>query len=272
VSNDYRIGSLDTGLGILLMFMERESITVTEAAEGLGVSRSTAHRALSTLQQRGLVSLPASGRGYVAGPALVEMARPRSLDPEIRRWVRPALDDAVRRVEETVHTTVLLGSQLLLVDGREPEKPVRVALRTGLIRPAYATSAGKLLLSRLSGDQLRALYPREQLMRTTANTISTRTQLIHELELISEQDFAFSRGESEQGLHAVAVLLAGSSWRDRIALMATVPAERGSDAELSRIAEQLRQCADLLGPPPGLATTDLRMDLRSPRPAVADPA
>lgn len=255
VPSDYRIGSLDTGLGILLMFMERESISITEAAEKLGVSRSTAHRALSTLQQRGLVSLPPSGRGYVAGPALVEMARPRSLDPEIRLWVRPILDDAVRRVEETVHTTVLLGSQMLLVDGRESEKPVRVALRSGLIRPAYATSAGKLLLSRLNADQLHALYPREQLLRTTANTIATRTQLIEELKRISMQDFAFSRSESEQGIHGVAVLLAGSSWRDRIGLMASVPAERGGEEALTRIADQLRESAALLGPAPNLKPT-----------------
>jgi len=254
-TEDYRIGSLDTGLRILLMFLEHDSISVTAAAKEMEIARSTAHRVLSTLQNRGLVSLPASGRGYVAGPALVEIARPRTLDPDLRRWLRPMLEEAARRCDETVHTAVLLGSQLLLVDGREAERAITIRLRAGLIRPAYATSAGKLLLSRLNTDQLRALYPREQLMRVTQHTTATRTQLIAELEKISKVDYAISHEESEPGLNAVAVLVAGSSWRDRISLMATVPAERGTDDNLLRIAGHLRECAEQQGDPPDLTTS-----------------
>jgi DNA-binding IclR family transcriptional regulator len=66
-------------------------------------------------------------------------------------------------------------------------------------------------------------------MRTTADTIATRTDLIDELARISKDDYAISRGVSESGINAVAVFLAGSSWRDRIALMASMPADRGTD-------------------------------------------
>ncbi len=249
-SPGYTIESLDTGLRLLLLFLEQDSISVSQAAKELNVARSTAHRVLSTLQDRGMVSLPASGRRYVAGPALVEIARPRLVDPEARRWVRPVLEDAVTRTGETVHSVVLLGSQILVLDGRESDQSIRVGLRAGMVRPAYATSAGKLLLSRFDPDVIMALYPREDLLRLTPGTVQSRTALMQQLAEISTFDYALSHEESERGINAVAVLLAGTSWRDRIAIMASVPAERGSDAELRDIAEKLKQSATLLGPPP----------------------
>jgi len=246
----YTIESLDTGLRLLLLFLERDSISVSQAAQELHVARSTAHRVLSTLQERGMVSLPATGRRYVAGPSLVEIARPRLVDPEARRWVRPVIEDAVRRTGETVHSVVLLGSQILVLDGRESEQAVRVGMRAGLVRPAYATSAGKLLLSSFDADMITSLYPHEDLLRATPFTIATRTRLIWELAKISQQDYAITHQESEVGINAVAVLLAGTSWRDRIAIMASVPVERGSDEQLADVARQLKESAALLGPPP----------------------
>jgi IclR family transcriptional regulator, acetate operon repressor len=246
----YTIESLDTGLRLLLLFLEQDSVSVSQAAKELKVARSTAHRVLSTLQDRGMVSLPASRRRYVAGPALVEIARPRLVDPEARRWVRPVIEDAVRRTGETVHSVVLLGSQILVLDGRESEQAVRVGIRAGLVRPAYATSAGKLLLSRFNPDLISVLYPREELIRATPWTIATRSALMAELKKVAGFDHALSHQESEVGINAVAVLLAGTSWRDRIAIMASVPKERGSDKRLVEIAEELKQSAALLGPPP----------------------
>ncbi|MGW3654726.1 hypothetical protein ACWD6R_02950, partial [Streptomyces sp. NPDC005151] len=58
---------------------------------------------------------------------------------------------------------------------------------------------------------------------------------------------ALSRGESVWGMHAVAVPPAGSSWRDRLALMASAPVDRSDEAALVRRAEKLRQSASLLG-------------------------
>ena len=50
-------------------------------------------------------------------------------------------------------------------------------------------------------------------------------------------------------MNAVAVPLAGSSWRDRLALMASMPADRGGEPELARHAVELRRAAGLLPPP-----------------------
>jgi IclR family transcriptional regulator, acetate operon repressor len=95
-----------------------------------------------------------------------------------------------------------------------------------------------------------ALYPREELTKVTPGTISDRTTLMTKLKELSEADYAISRQESELGISAVAVLLAATSWRDRIAIVASIPLERATDEHLTNVAEKLKQSAVVLGPQP----------------------
>ncbi|MER5181251.1 IclR family transcriptional regulator [Streptomyces sp. NPDC002896] len=241
----YIIESLDTGLRLMRLFLDHDTLSVTDAARRLGVARSTAHRVLSTLEARGFATRDESGRGYSAGPELVRLGRPAGYGPEIRQRLQSVLDDAAARTGETVTSVALIGDQVILTDGRESQHPVRVMLEVGRTHPAHATSAGKVLLSRMTTEQVCALYPEERLPEVTPHTITSRKHLLEELAWVRERGYAVSRGESVWGMHAVAVPLAGTSWRDRLALMASAPADRGDEAALVDRAEKLRHSAEL---------------------------
>ncbi|MFJ9174818.1 IclR family transcriptional regulator [Streptomyces sp. NPDC102360] len=246
-SQRYVIESLDTGLRLLRLFLEHDSLSVTDAARALGVARSTAHRVLSTLEGRGFVTRESSGRGYCAGPELVRLGRPAGYGPEARDALRPVLDDAAARTGETITSVALLGDEILITDGRESRHPVRVMLEIGRTHPAHATSGGKVLLARLTDDQVLSLYPDELLPEATPHTITSRAALLEELATVRELGYAVSRGESVWGMNAVAVPLPGRSWRDRMALMAATPADRGDPDALVLVARRLRRSALLFG-------------------------
>ncbi|MFI8435456.1 IclR family transcriptional regulator [Streptomyces sp. NPDC079020] len=241
----YTIESLDTGLRLMQLFLTHDTLTVTEAAGLLGIGRSTAHRVLSTLEGRAFVIRESSGRGYSAGPELVRLGRPAGFGAAVRERLAAVLEDAARRTGETVQSTALIGDRIVVTDGRESSHPVRVMLEGGT-RPAHATAGGKMLLSRMTPDQVCALYPHEELERVTTSTITSRAALLAELERIRAAGHALSLGESVPGLNAVAVPLAGAGWRDRLALTASAPAGRSGDTALTERAGQLRQSAALL--------------------------
>ncbi|MEW2066686.1 IclR family transcriptional regulator [Streptomyces sp. NPDC007346] len=251
-TGDYTIASLDTGLRAMRLFLTHDTLTVTEAAERLSVGRSTAHRVLSTLESRGFAIRDTSGRGYAAGPELVRLGRPAGFGRAARDRLGPVLEDAARRTGETVWSVALIGDQVIVTDGRESPHPVRVALELGRTGPAHAGSGGKLLLSSMTADQVCALYPYEELEPVTPATLTSRTALLDELALIRRTGHAVGRGTSVPGMTTVAVSLAGSSWRDRLALVAAAPADRSGDAALAERAERLRESAALLtsAPPP----------------------
>ncbi|WP_185972501.1 IclR family transcriptional regulator [Georgenia yuyongxinii] len=234
----YIIGSLDTGLQMLEIMLDRDSVTVTDLASELGTGRSTAHRVLKTMENRGFVALSSSGRGYVAGPKLVEIGSPRCLDPQSRLRTRPLLNRVLEETGESVHSSLLLGAQLLVVDGRRSVHQVDIGLRVGMVAPAHAMAGGKLLLSMLSDDQVDALFPSD-LLRLGPRTLTTRTALLRDLQETRERGYAVAIQESERGINSVAVLLSGTSWRDRMAVAISVPAERGSWEELMNLQERL---------------------------------
>ncbi|WAP54847.1 IclR family transcriptional regulator [Streptomyces sp. S465] len=250
-AKSYIIESLDTGLRLMRLFLTHDTLSVTDAARELGVARSTAHRVLSTLEARGFATRDASGRGYSAGPELVTLGRPAGYGPEIRARLRVVLDAAATATGETISAVALIGDQVIITDGRESPHPVRAVLETGRAHPAHATSAGKVLLAQLTTEQVCALYPEERLPGVTTHTLVSRTALLSELARVRALGRADSVGESVWGMNAVAVPLAGHSWRDRLALMASMPADRGGASELARHAAALREAAGLLPPPAG---------------------
>ncbi|MFE9819233.1 IclR family transcriptional regulator [Streptomyces sp. NBC_00236] len=248
-ARDYTIESLDTGLRLMRLFLTHDALTVSEAAGLLSIGRSTAHRVLSTLEGRGFATREPSGRGYSPGPELVRLGRPAGFGAPVRERVGAVLEDAARRTGETVLSTALIGDEVLVTDGRESGHPVRVMLERGGTRPAHATAGGKLLLSRMTAEQIRVLYPRERLDAVTPDTLTSRPELLAELGRIRDRGYATARDESVPGLHAVAVPLAGATWRDRLALVACAPACRGDEAALERRAGELLRSAARFGAP-----------------------
>jgi len=56
-----------------MLFRSQPRVRLSEASERLGVALSTAHRLMAMLAYRGFVLHDPDTRGYVAGPALVEI-------------------------------------------------------------------------------------------------------------------------------------------------------------------------------------------------------
>ncbi|MFE7616381.1 IclR family transcriptional regulator [Streptomyces sp. NPDC057496] len=250
-TRSYTIESLDTGLRLMRLFLTHDTLTVSRAAELLSVGRSTAHRVLSTLEGRGFAVRDSSGRGYAPGPELVRLGLPAGFGTAIRERLGTVLEDAVLRTGETVQSAALIGDRIVITDGRESPHPVRVMSGVGRTCPAHTTAGGRMLLSRMAPEQVCALYPREELPATASNALTSRSALLAELDEVRGRGYAVSRGESVRGVYAVAVLLTGASWRDRLALTASAPADRGDDATLARRAGELRRSAALLdGPGP----------------------
>ncbi|MFI6287464.1 IclR family transcriptional regulator C-terminal domain-containing protein [Streptomyces sp. NPDC051018] len=100
-----------------------------------------------------------------------------------------------------------------------------------------------MLLSQLTDDQVRSLYPGEVLTKVTPWTLDRVSTLVDELRTIREQGYATNRQGVEVGLAGVSVPLPGRSWHERIALCATVPLDRGDEASLLAVRQGLTEAA-----------------------------
>lgn len=227
--------SVDNALWLLQLIGERQALRVAEAADLLGVARSTAHRLLTALRRRGFVMQDRPNGAYRPGPALVEIGLAAVSRIDIRRVARPVLEEVREDTEETVSLAVLEGTSVRFVDCAESTRSVRVGNRTGVVRPAHASAVGKAILAGLSDAELDRRYPGETLPAAgTGAALTTRAELMAELTAIRAQGYALNWEESVDGVCAVAVALKDTVGQPLAGLGVAAPSSRMGDVEAIR--------------------------------------
>jgi len=243
----YPVRSVAKALEILLLLRDRETIGIAEAGRDLGIARSTAHRLLRMLEHYEFAQREPKSRGYRAGPALVSLGLAAVVRMDIRRQARPHMERLAAEVAETVTLMTLEGAHVRFLDCVESPRPIRVAGRTGLLRPAHCTSVGKAILAELASEQLDQLYPDETLPGLTDRSITGRRALFSVLEEVRRTGFATNLGESDPDLVAVGVAIPSVTGTPSAGLGVSAPAARLSPEQIQRIADAAQRTARAVG-------------------------
>jgi DNA-binding IclR family transcriptional regulator len=243
----YPIESVAKASRILAMLSTTSQLKLSDVAEQLGVSVSTAHRLLTTLEDEQFLQQSSPSRLYEPGDRLLALAQ--ALTPQRSRWdfARPFLEELSERVGETVNLNILQGTDVAFVESVEAPTPLRVGSRLGAVMPAHCTSGGKLLLAALTDTEIKERYPRATLTQMTDKSIATRDDLLAELRRVRRREYATNFGESEPGISGVAVLVTDGAGQPMCALAVSAPSSRLSQARAKELVEDMRKTASLLG-------------------------
>ena len=221
-------------------------MSVTAAADHLGVARSTAHRMLSTLLAEGFVRQDPATKSYLPGRRMLELGLAAVRNLDVRAAARPELEALRDELGETVHLVLLEGTHILFVDSVESTRAVRVGSRVGLTMPAHCTAAGKAILAALPPvalDEYLDALP----AALTPHSITDRDAVRAEIELTAARGYATNFEESEDGLSAVAAAIPGSSGVVHAAITMSFPAERLPPERAAAVAEPVVRSAQAIG-------------------------
>jgi DNA-binding IclR family transcriptional regulator len=225
---------VDRALQLLMLLRQHGRLSVTAAAEQLGVSPSAAHRLLSALCYRGFADQDRQ-RHYRPGPQLADSGSAEISRAALRRLVRPALEQLLKQTGETTHLMVLDGADIVFLDGVESEEALRVGLRNGIRMPAYCSSAGKAMLAALPKSEVDRLHARGLPPWPNART-TTLAALHRQLAAARKQGYAFNQEESEQGVVAVGGALLGQAGKPLAGISVSIPSARYRRADLGHYA------------------------------------
>jgi IclR family acetate operon transcriptional repressor len=242
----YPVESVAKAAELLRLFGQHSELRLSDVGPSIGVSASTSHRLLTTLEASGMISQNTTTRCYEPGPELLRLAQ--ALTPNVSRWsyVRPFLADLSERVGETVNVMTLQHTDAAFVESVEAQTPLRVGSRLGARMPASCVSGGKILLAALSDEELLALYPSEALETQTPRSIRTRTELFAELKQVRRRGSATNFGESEPDVSGVAVGVESRAGEVPYSIAVAAPSSRLAQSRVKAIVNELRKTADLL--------------------------
>ena len=242
-----RLTSVDNALWLLQLVAERQALRVSEAADLLGVARSTAHRLLSALRRRDFLMQDKPNGVYRPGPALHAIGMAAISRIDIRRIALPVLEQLRDQTRETSSLAILEGTMSRFIECCEGLSAVRVGSRTGIVRYAHASAIGKAMLAALPDTELNRRYPDEELPAATPSSITTRHQLMVELAQVRRQGFALNWEESSDGVSAVAVALLDPAGSPLAAVSVAMPSMRaGSIAGIRALAPDVLHAAEVI--------------------------
>lgn len=197
----YAVTSVDHALRLAVVLQVEGPLTVSAAAERLGVARSTAHRLLATLVYRDF-AVQGEDRVYRAGPVLELSGRSPSDAARLRAAALEPMRVLVDTLGETCNLSVRIGTTVRFVASVECEQALRVGSREGMVFPAHTVTGGLVMLAALSPERVDALYAPERFADRPAERPDLQ-RLHADLRAVRRTGVAVNLERSERGLAAV---------------------------------------------------------------------
>jgi len=200
--NTRTVQAVENSLSVIDLLRERSEAGVTDIASELGLSKGTVHSHLSTLVENEYVVR--TGDTYCLSLKFLELSQ--SVKDEIKAYdiIKQELDDLAEESDELAQfATTEHGKAVYLYKARG-ENAVQTASAPGNREYLHCLSLGKAMLAYMTEERVGDIIEQHGLPSYTENTITTREDLLEELETIRQRGYAFDEEEIIEGIRCVA--------------------------------------------------------------------
>jgi DNA-binding IclR family transcriptional regulator len=218
---------------------ERPEWGLSDLARAARLNKTTAYRLLTALEAEGIVARSSASDAWRLGNEAIVLGALALRSNDLMSTARPELQALVRDTGETASLEVLVGDDVVILDGVEGPSLVGASSEIGTRWPAHATSTGKMLLA----SARRARLPR-RLHKLTPRTITDPARLERELERIRQRGYATAIEELETGYAAVGAAVRDPDGRSVAAISIGGPTSRLTSRRIPGIARRVVRAAD----------------------------
>jgi len=141
------VRAVDRALDILLCFTLRTDWAMTEIADHVGLHKSTVHRMLATLEEKGFIERNPETERYHLGLKVWELSAHLSKDDDQASIWQPEMERLRDLLGETVSIYVRDGASRIRIQAVQSNQPVRRVAPVGVRLPLYAGASSKVLLA-----------------------------------------------------------------------------------------------------------------------------
>jgi IclR family pca regulon transcriptional regulator len=198
------IESLDRGLRVLEVFGgSQQPMTLSDLAKAADLPRATARRILFTLERAGFVAT--DGKLFRLMPRVLVLASAYLASNHVVSVLQPALDKLSSDAQEISSMAILDGNDVVFIARASPTRIFSAGIDIGYRLPAFCTSVGRILLSRLSNDELVSALGAMDLKPLTPFTVTDRKRLLEAIIADRERGYSLVDREAEPGFRSISV-------------------------------------------------------------------
>jgi len=248
-------------IGIKRMVKQKYANTISKAADilkaitkginqsssisaDLGLTRSTTHRLLKTLQAAEFVFQDPMTLRYGLGPFIHSLADySTSYHHHLIFCALPEMERLRSVTGETIVIVIRAGHRRMYLEELPSFQPLKYAAGKGYSPPIYAGATGKVLLSQMSSSELLHLLGAISFEEVAPNTITDRNLLLDEIEDIRRKGYAVSFSELVVGAGSVSIPI--KNYSQPVAMCVLGPENRIAN-RIDEILTELRASASAI--------------------------
>ena len=243
-ARDGGVQSVDRALSILETLSEDdEGYRLSDLAVRTGLSASTVHRLLATLESRRFVQFDRAEskwhvgvRSFTVGASF---ARRRNFFTQAIPYLRK-LRDLTR---ETANLAVVDDEFIIVLTRMESREIMRSLTQVGGRVAMVTSGVGKAVLATYSDEDVGAVIRHHGMPRLTEKSIVRPGDLFKELEKIRKQGFALDDEEACMGLRCIAAVVYNDCAEPLAAISVSGMTSRLTDDRLPEIGQIVREVA-----------------------------
>src|SRR5712672_3583440 len=243
-SRDGGVQSVDRALSIIETLAEDdEGYRLSDLAIRTGLSTSTVHRLLATLEKRRFVQFDryeskwhVGARSFSVGATF---ARRRNFTAQAMPYLRKLRD----QTRETANLAVVDDGSIIVLTLMESREIMRSLTKVGGRVAMVASGAGKAVLATYSDEDVNAIIRRQGMPRLTEKSIVRPGELFKELQIIRRQGYAVDDEEARMGLRCVAAVVYSNCSEPLAAISVSGMTSRMTDDRLPTIGRTVREVA-----------------------------
>lgn len=236
-------------LAVLDLLAARPQRGLSEISRELGLAKSTLHRVLAVLVERGWAVRDAEGR-FALGIRALGLGASSAELPIVTAF-RTVAAEFLTRHDETIALAVLDGGESIYVAIEETSQPIRLVTHVGSKTPAFASASGRVVLASHPAASVAALFGGQLLVTPTGRRLNGVAELRSILDEVRLRGYAENHEETAEGMYAASVPVANEENVTLAALTTCIPVCRLTPERQERIVNDLRalglRLSDLIG-------------------------
>lgn len=188
------VRAVERALDILMCFTKGSDLGLTEIAGEIGLHKSTVHRLMTTLEERGFVVRDPATEKYRLGLKIWELSAHLSHNDDPAVLLLPLMERLRDRLGETVSLYLRDGNDRLRIQAVQSNQAIRRVAQVGARLPLYVGASSKVLVA----------YSDEPVTRAVLDSPDWPAGLdpaayVSQLRQVRERGYATSYEEREPG-------------------------------------------------------------------------
>lgn len=237
------VQALDRAMVLLNALATDDKVTLTELSLRVGMSPSTAHRLLTTLQQHGVAEFEETTQNWMVGVEAFRIGSSFVRRIKIAEAGRNVMRDLMEDTGETANMGISDQGDVVFISQVETSNPIRAFFRPGTRAHMHASGIGKALMAEFARADVEKILQKKGLPAFTPKTLTSADALMADLAAIRARRWSLDDEENNLGMRCLASPIFNEFSEPVAGVSISGPTARLDDDRLGELGPRVRRAA-----------------------------